>query len=65
MEVSSHHVLWVDLETTGADLEDNYILELGAVLTDESADIDALLTDAQNQVQALLDADAAAASAES
>jgi hypothetical protein len=32
-----------------------------AVLTDESADIDALLTDAQSQVQALIDADAAAA----
>ena len=32
-----------------------------AVLTDESADIDTLLTDAQNQVQALIDADAAAA----
>ena len=32
-----------------------------AVLTDENADIDALLTDAQSQVQALIDADAAAA----
>lgn len=32
-----------------------------AVLTDESADIDALLADAQSQVQALIDADAAAA----
>lgn len=32
-----------------------------AVLTDESADIDALLADAQAQVQALIDADAAAA----
>lgn len=32
-----------------------------AVLTDEGADIDALLTDAQSQVQALIDADAAAA----
>ena len=30
-----------------------------AVLTDENADIDALLTDAQGQVQALIDADAA------
>ena len=35
-----------------------------AVLTDESADIDALLTDAQGQVQALIDADAAAAAAQ-
>lgn len=34
-----------------------------AVLTDENADIDALLADAQSQVQALLDADAAAAAA--
>ena len=32
-----------------------------AVLTDENADIDALLADAQSQVQALIDADAAAA----
>jgi ABC-type glycerol-3-phosphate transport system substrate-binding protein len=35
-----------------------------AVLTDENADIDALLADAQSQVQALIDADAAAAAAE-
>ena len=34
-----------------------------AVLTDENADIDALLTDAQSQVQALIDADAAASPA--
>ena len=35
-----------------------------AVLTDENADIDALLADAQTQVQALIDADAAAAAAQ-
>ncbi len=34
-----------------------------AVLTDQNADIDALLTDAQSQVQALIDADAAASPA--
>jgi len=32
-----------------------------AVLTDENADIDALLADAQTQVQALIDADPAPA----
>jgi len=39
MSGKDFHMLWIDLETTGSDLETNRIIEVGAVLTDYNLNI--------------------------